>query len=112
MGLMDKAKQAALQAKEQAQHMAQQGQAKVAQVQENRESGELYRALGQAYYGAQRHGGDQAAVDAALTALDTHFASEAAAPAPDAGAAPAGSSVPPPPSPAAPPPGDFTLDDV
>jgi hypothetical protein len=115
MGLMDKAKQAAMQAKEQAQHMAQQGQAKVAQVQQGREAGDLYRALGEAYYSAQRHAGDQAAVDAALSALDAHAAAAAAAPAPDAGAAPAapgGGAVPPPPSPAAPPPGDFTLDDV
>ncbi len=114
MGLMDKAKQAAMQAKEQAQHMAQQGQAKVAQVQQTRESSELYKTLGEAYYNAQRHGGDQAAVDAALAALDAHAEAAAAAPAPDAGAAPPapGGGVVPPPSPAAPPAGDFTLDDV
>jgi hypothetical protein len=118
MGLMDKAKQAAMQAKEQAQHMAQQGQAKVAQVQEGRESGELYRTLGEAYYNAQRHGGDQAAVEAALAALDAHAAAAAAAPAPAAGPAPTDApaappvAAPPPPSPASPPPGDFTLDDV
>jgi hypothetical protein len=120
MGLMDKAKQAAMQAKESAQHMAQQGQAKVAQVQHTREIGELYRALGEAYYAQQRSGGDGAAVTAALEALDAHHAgaeaeAEAAAPpaqppAPESPAA--GSVVPPPPSPASPPPGDFTLDDV
>jgi replicative DNA helicase len=131
MGLMDKAKQAAMQAKEQAQHMAQQGQAKVAEVQQGRQEGELYRALGEAYYNAQRRGGDQAAVSTALQALDSHFAGAAAS---DAGGAAsggaasgtgaagaggvgaagaAGMAAPPPPSPAAPPPaGDFTLDDV
>jgi hypothetical protein len=124
MGLMDKAKQAAMQAKEQAQHMAQQGQAKVAEVQQGRQEGELYRALGEAYYNAQRRGGDQAAVSSALQALDGHFAGAPAGPtaagpgaaAPGAaapGAAVPGAAVPPPPSPASPPPaGDFTLDDV
>jgi hypothetical protein len=113
---MDKAKQAAMQAKESAQHMAQQGQAKVAQVQQTRESGELYRNLGEAYYAAQRSGGDNAAVTAALEALDAHFAAappQTPAPADSAGAPPAAdAAVPPPPSPASPPPGDFTLDDV
>ena len=121
MGFMDKAKQAAMQAKEQAQHVAQQGQAKVASVQESRASGELYKNLGEAVYNAQRHGGDQGAVDAAMTALDQHFAQAAATPpAPDAAApppAPTEGTTPPPPPPAppssaAPPSGDFTLDDV
>lgn len=118
MGFMDKAKQAALQAKEQAQHVAQQGQAKVASVQESRASGELYRNLGEAVYNAQRHGGDQGAVDAAMTALDQHFAQAAAAPAtPDAVPPPVapteGMTPPPPATPPTPPPGgDFTLDDV
>ena len=62
MGFMDKAKQAAMQAKEQAQHVAQQGQAKVASVQESRASSDLYKNLGEAVYNAHRHGGDQAAV--------------------------------------------------
>lgn len=117
MGFMDKAKQAAMQAKESAQHIAQQGQAKVASVQESRNVGELYRNLGEAVYNAQRHGGDQEAVNAAMTALDEHFAQAAAAPAPTESAAPppaapAGGAVPPPPSPASPPAGDFTLDDL
>jgi hypothetical protein len=114
MGFMDKAKQAAMQAKEQAQHVAQQGQAKVASVQESRSVGELYRNLGEAVYNAHRRGGDQAAVDTAMTALDQHFAQAAAAPAaPDAvppPVAPTEGMTPPPP--AAPPAGDFTLDDV
>jgi hypothetical protein len=119
MGFMDKAKQAAMQAKESAQHMAQQGQAKVASVQESRNVGELYKNLGEAVYKAQRQGGDQAAVEAALAALDQHHAQAAAAPA--APAATPDAAVPPPvaptegmaaPPPAAPPAGDFTLDDV
>lgn len=92
MGIMDKAKQAAMQAKESAQHVAQQGQAKVASVQQARSEGELYRNLGEAVYNAQRHGGDQGAVDTALAALDQHFASAEAA-----------ATTPPPPSPASPP---------
>ena len=118
MGFMDKAKQAAMQAKEQAQHVAQQGQAKVASVQESRSVGELYKNLGEAVYNAQRRSGDQGAVGAAITALDQHFAQAAAAPAaPDAVPPPVapteGMTPPPPPPPAAAPPaGDFTLDDV
>ena len=105
MGIMDKAKQAAMQAKESAQHVAQQGQAKVASVQQARSEGELYRHLGEAVYSAQRKGGDPGAVDTALAALDQHFA-----------AAEAAASTPPPPSPASPPPGaapagDFPHDD-
>jgi hypothetical protein len=126
MGFMDKAKQAALQAKEQAQHVAQQGQAKVASAQQSRNVGELHRALGEAYYGEQRHGGDHAAVVAALAALDEHFAQASAAaqpaapqsdgtPGPAAPAAPAPTdapAAPPAASPAPPPAGNFTLDDL
>jgi hypothetical protein len=119
MGFMDKAKQAAMQAKEQAQHVAQQGQAKVASVQESRATGELYKSLGEAVYNAHRHGGDQAAVEAAMTALDQHFAQAAAAPADPSAVPPPvapteGGMTPPPPAapPATPPAGDFTLDDV
>lgn len=124
MGFMDKAKQAAMQAKESAQHAAQQGQAKVASVQESRNVGELYKSLGEAVYSAQRHGGDQDAVNAAMTALDQHFAQAAAQPAAaapppaqdQAAGQPPAAPVPPPPSPASPPAtppaGDFTLDDL
>ncbi len=114
MGFMDKAKEAALQAKASAQQMAQQGQAKVAQVQQGREEGELYRTLGEAFYNEQRRGADQQAVLAALTALDEHFASAPAAAPPSGeptaapGAPPAAPAAPTPPPPA----GDFTLDDL
>lgn len=125
MGFMDKAKQAAMQAKESAQHVAQQGQAKVASVQQGRNEGELYRSLGEAYYNAERRGGDRDAVTSALTALDQHFAgAEASAGVPSAPSdapAPAAplptEAAAPPPTGAAPPPnaapsGDFTLDDL
>jgi hypothetical protein len=135
MGLMDKAKQAAMQAKESAQHVAQQGQAKVASVQESRNVGELYKNLGEAVYNAQRRGGDGAAVEAAMTALDQHFAgAPAAAPQADGDAgtgapaapaaaetgsapqptsdAPPAAAPPAPAAPAAPPAGNFTLDDL
>jgi len=124
MGLMDKAKGAALQAKASAQNIAQQGQAKVSSVQQQRTEAELYRALGEAIYNERRRGGSGQATADALQALDDHFAAAAAAPqasaasqsspAAEPGAAPAA----PPPSAApqsgttSPPAGDFTLDDL
>jgi hypothetical protein len=110
MGFLDKARATATQA-------MQQGQAKVNAYQQSRSEAELYRTLGEATYQAQRHGGDQGAVDAALTALDSHFAELAAAG--DAPPAPSGSSgsssssgTPASPSSSTPPSGNFTLDDV
>ncbi|MDT4924030.1 MAG: hypothetical protein QOG01_1743 [Pseudonocardiales bacterium] len=117
MGLMDKAKEAAEKAKASAQHMAQQGQAKVAAVQQGRSEAELQKALGDAYFNEQRRGGDHEAVVLALVALDEHYVAAAAAPAgPDAGVAapPTGApmAAPPPAPPAAPPAGNFTIDDM
>ena len=110
MGLMDKAKEAAEKAKASAQHVAQQGQAKVASVQQGRSEGELYRTLGEAVYAEQRRGGGHEAVAAALDTLDAHFAAAPPATAPPA--APAGAGpVPPASAPQPPPSGDFTLDD-
>jgi hypothetical protein len=120
MGLMDKAKEAAEKAKASAQHVAQQGQAKVASVQQGRSEGELYRALGEAVFAEQRRGGGHEAVTAALEALDAHFAAAPPAAAPPAGAPPAGAPpaapagsgpIPPASAPQPPPTGDFTLDD-
>jgi len=114
MGFLDKAKATAAQA-------MQQGQAKVEQIQQSRQESELYKTLGEAVYKAQRHGGDQAAVDAALNALDTHFAQVAqSASAPATGnpggtsgpAAPSGSATPSGTSPGATQEGNFTLDDM
>ena len=110
MGFLDKAKATATQA-------MQQGQAKVEQIQQSRQESELYKTLGEAVYKAQRQGGDQAAVDAALTALDNHFAqvAQAAASTPAADGGTAGTatpSAPPASTPAAPQEGNFTLDDM
>ena len=102
MGFMDKAKEAALQAKASAEKMAQQGQAKVATIQESRSVGELHRSLGEAVYAEQRHGGSHAAVEAALEALDRHFAASAAAGQEPGGPAPTQS----------PPAGDYKLDNL
>jgi hypothetical protein len=85
MGLMDKAKEAAMQAKASAEKLAQQGQAKVAEVQQHRSEAELYRTLGEAYYTEQRRGGDHEAVVAALNALDQHFAGAASNTPPESG---------------------------
>lgn len=114
MGLMDKAKGAALQAKASAQNIAQQGQAKVSSVQQGRTEGELYRTLGEAVYNERRHGGPEQATAEALNALDEHFAAAPAASQPGATSQPAG---PPPSTPqqagaSSPPAGDFTLDDL
>ena len=106
MGFLDKAKATATAA-------VAQGQAKVGAIQQSRSEHELQRSLGEAGYRQQRQGGDQAAVDAALTALDDHFAqvaqaaaAQAAAPAPSQPAAPA------PASPSTTEAGNFTLDDM
>jgi len=115
MGLLDKAKEAAIQAKASAQQMAQQGQAKVASAQHGRSEGDLYRALGEAVFNEQRRGGDHDAVVAALAAIDAHLAAPAAQPA--GATTPAdGATAAPAPAPGAPstdaPAGNFTLDDL
>jgi hypothetical protein len=74
MGLMDKAREAALQAKAKAEQAAHQGQAKVAEMKENREEAALFRSLGEAVYAEQRQGGGHSSVDTALAALDAHYA--------------------------------------
>jgi uncharacterized membrane protein len=113
MGFLDKAKATATQA-------MQQGQAKVGQMQQSRQESELYKTLGEAVYQEQRQGGDHAAVEAALTALDTHFAQVAQAAAAAATSGPAAPTQPggpvaaptPPSQQATPPAGNFTLDDM
>ena len=120
MGLMDKAKGAAQQAKASAQNIAQQGQAKVSSVQQGRTESELYRALGEAVYNERRRGGDEQATAEALNALDEHFAAAAAAPQAGAASQTGAASQPAAPTPSAPqqgaasspPSGDFTLDDL
>jgi hypothetical protein len=114
MGFLDKAKATATQA-------MQQGQAKVGQMQQSRQESELYKTLGEAVYKARRQGGDEAAVEAGLAALDTHFAQVAQAAAAAAASSPAAPSqagdpmaapTPPPAQQTAPPAGNFTLDDM
>jgi hypothetical protein len=123
MGFLDKAKEAADRAVANAQQMAQQGQAKIGEYQSGKSEGELYKALGEAFFNEQRRGGDRALVVASLTALDEHFAAAAAAaaaaPAPAAYAPQPGAAAPAPSAPAAPaagapgtPAGNFTLDDL
>ena len=116
MGFMDKARDAALKATAQAQQVAQQGQAKMQAAQQGKSEAHLLQALGQAVYSVHRSGGDPAAVDAALDALDAHYSSVTAGPPAATGygdgtaaAAPGGSAAPT--APAAPA-GDFTLDDL
>ncbi len=107
MGFLDKAKATATAA-------VAQGQAKVGAIQQSRSEHELQRTLGEAVYRQQRQGGDQAAVDAAVAALDDHFAQVAQAAAAQAAAAPT-PGQPSAPAPSASPtaePGNFTLDDM
>jgi hypothetical protein len=113
MGFMDKAKEAAQQAKQKGQQMAAQGQAKVQTIQQSRSEAELFRTLGEAYYNEQRHGGDHEAVGAALAALDEHHASAPSpAPGPSAeGAAPA-PTTPPASGETPPAAGNFTIDNL
>jgi hypothetical protein len=103
MGFLDKAKEAAEKAMAATQQAAQQGQAKIGEMQAAKSDGDLLKALGEAYYDEQRSGGGHDAVEAALAAVDEHRAA-AAKPAAD----------PPPPGGADPdaPTGNFTLDDV
>jgi hypothetical protein len=74
MGLIDKVKQQAGQAVGLAQQGVSQGQAKLDQVQAKRQAQTLLRNLGAAYYAQQREGGSEAAVTAALAAMDEHVA--------------------------------------
>jgi hypothetical protein len=112
MGLMDKAKEAALQAKTQAQHLAAQGQQKVATIQEGRSQAELFRTLGEAYYSLQRKGGDAGAVGAALDALDQHFAGAPTPPSAPSTEQGGGTNGGPQTPPATSSGGSFTLDNV
>jgi hypothetical protein len=112
-GFLDKAKQAAQQALDEAKKGIDSGQAKLDEVQAKRESERLLTALGAALYAEQRHGGSHAAVDAAIAAVDAHvqanglvgFPSEAVVPesAPTPPPPPAPMPAPPPTPPPAPP---------
>ena len=73
MALLDKAKQAAQQALDEAKKGIDTGQAKLDEFQAKRESERLLTALGSAHFAQQRHGGSAEAVDQALTAVDSHI---------------------------------------
>lgn len=97
MGILDRAREAAEKAVTSAQTVAQQGQTKLNEYQQNRASvNELYRALGEAFFDEQRRGGSREPVVSALRALDNHFAG------PVAGADVPPTDTPPPAPPAAP----------
>ena len=74
MDLIDKVKQQAEQAVGLAQQGVSQGQAKLGEVQAKRQAQTLFRNLGAAFYAQQRQGGSEAAVTAALAAMDEHVA--------------------------------------
>jgi hypothetical protein len=74
---MDKVKAQAEVAVAKGQQAMAQGQAKVEEIQEKRALDSLLRELGEAYYAAQRSGGPQSAVDAALAAVDAHHTATA-----------------------------------
>jgi hypothetical protein len=103
MGFLDKAKEAAEKAMAATQQAAQQGQAKIGEMQAAKSDGDLLKALGEAYYDEQRSGGGHDAVEAALAAVDEHraAATKAATDAPPAGGGDPAAST-----------GNFTLDDV
>ena len=112
-GFLDKAKQAAQQALDEAKKGIDSGQAKLDEAAAKREVDTLLAALGAAFYTEQRRGGDREAVNVALNAVDAHVAEHGWSGFPaDGGSAPtpAAPSVPPvppppPPPPTSPPPG-------
>jgi hypothetical protein len=71
-GFLDKAKQVAQQALDEAKKGVEQGQAKLDEASAKREATKLLAALGAAFYAEQRAGGTRADVDAALLAVDNH----------------------------------------
>ncbi len=112
-GFLDKAKQVAQQALDEAKKGVETGQAKLDDVQAKKEAGRVLAALGAAFYAEQRTGGRRSDVDAALKAVDEYVtvngtsgfpSDEEAAPPPPPPPAPAPTPAPtPPPAPPAPP---------
>lgn len=111
-GFLDKAKQVAQQALDEAKKGVETGQSKLDEAQAKRDAGKVLSALGAAFYAEQRSGGSRADVDAALQAVDAFVAEngtdafpgqEAATPPPPP-PAPAPSPAPQPPSAPAEPP--------
>ena len=73
-GFLDKAKQVAQQAIDEAKKGVEQGQQKLDEASAKREASKLLAALGAAFYAEQRSGGSRTDVDAALNAVDQHVA--------------------------------------
>ena len=94
-GFLDKAKQAAQQALDEAKKGIDTGQAKLDEVQAKRESERLLTALGATFYAEQRQGGARDAVNAAMTAVDTHVQAHGLLGFPAAAVVPGESSTPP-----------------
>ena len=104
-GFLDKAKQAAQQALDEAKKGIDTGQAKLDEVQAKRESERLLAALGAAFYAEQRHGGSRDDVNTAMTALDAHVQTNGLVGFPPEAIVPGqAQSQPPPTSSATPPP--------
>lgn len=106
-GFLDKAKQVAQQALDEAKKGVETGQAKLDEAQAKREAVKRLAALGAAFYAEQRSGGPRSDVDAALQAVDQFVAENGTAGFPSAedDAPPPPPPAPtPPPAPPAPPP--------
>jgi hypothetical protein len=113
-GFLDKAKQVAQQALDEAKKGVETGQAKLDDVQAKKEAGRVLAALGAAFYAEQRSGGARSDVDEALKAVDEYVTvngtsgfpsdEEAAPPPPPPAPAPMPAPTPPPAPPAQPAP--------
>jgi len=100
---LDKAKQAAQQALDEAKKGIDTGQAKLDEVQAKRETDRLLAQLGAALYAEKRHGGSAQAVAGALAEIDAHVATNGLVGFPGGAVTPgeaATGSPPPPPAPA------------
>lgn len=107
-GFLDKAKQVAQQAIDEAKKGVEQGQQKLDEAGAKREATKLLAALGAAFYAEQRAGGSRTDVDAALLAVDQHVtangtqgfpgADDVAGAPSDAPSSPSSSGTTPPPS--------------
>lgn len=116
-GFLDKAKQVAQQALDEAKKGVETGQAKLDEAQAKKEASRVLAVLGAAFYAEQRTGGQRSEVDAALKSVDEYVTvngtsgfptdeESASPPPPPPPPAPAPMPTPPPtqPAPPAPPP--------
>ncbi len=113
-GFLDKAKQVAQQALDEAKKGVETGQAKLDEAQAKKEASRVLAALGAAFYAEQRTGGQRSDVDAALKTVDEYVTvngtsgfpsdEEMAPPPPPAPMPTPPPASPEPPAPPAPPP--------